>query len=144
MPDDEDSNPMLSSDFAWNLDRPERTQELFDRYDVQKAKRIITESPRPLEVIDLKESGDFFRDYLEGVKLKQDVDWTNVDTDFPVIVARSENGLFLIDGRHRMAKALENELDGVPAVYLTAAETALIHSTVGDAEQRAAADGEHR
>jgi hypothetical protein len=44
---------MMSSDFDWDLERAERTQELFDRYDVQKAKQIIADSPRPIEIIDL-------------------------------------------------------------------------------------------
>jgi hypothetical protein len=43
----EKGKPLMTSDFAWDMDRPERTQELFERYDIQKAKQIIVASPDP-------------------------------------------------------------------------------------------------
>jgi hypothetical protein len=114
---------MMSDDFDWDVDRPERTQELFERFDVQKAKQIIVASPRPVEMIDLKKHRAALQDYLDGVKLKDNVDWTQVDTALPVIFGQTPEGKSPIDGRHRIDKALRDQLEFLPAVFLTQDET---------------------
>lgn len=126
MVDGNEHHRLKSTDFDWDLDRPEYSQEVLDKYDVRKAKEIIAATTRPVEFIDLKLLANFFKDDLEGVKLEINRDWNKVDTTFPVIFAQTKNGKLLIDGRHRMYKALEHNLDKIPAVYLTEDETASI------------------
>ncbi len=126
----DEGKPLMSSDFAWDLNQPERTQELFERYDVHKAKQIIVAAPRPVEFDDLTKHGAVIADYLEGVKLKHDVDWDKVDISVPVIFVRTKGGKFAIDGRHRLAKALNDNLTSVPAFFLTEAETDSIRTTI--------------
>jgi hypothetical protein len=126
----EGDKPPMSSDFDWDVDRPERTQELFERYDVQQAKQIIVASPRPIELIDLTKHGAAIKDYLTGVKLKPDMDWQKVDIEIPVIFVRTKGGKFPIDGRHRLAKALDEGREAIPAEFLTTEETDAIHTTI--------------
>lgn len=121
---------MMSSDYTWDLSRPEASQELLERYDIQKAKTMIQASPRPIEFLDLERYGDFMRAYLDEVRLKQNVDWPNVDIAFPLIFGRNATGKFPIDGRHRLAKAFDEDALNVPFVCLTEEETESVRSGV--------------
>jgi hypothetical protein len=121
----------MSSDFDWDIDRNERTQELLEQYDVQRAKQFIKENPRPIEQLDLAKYRDFFTDYLEGVKFRDNADWAKVDTAVPIIFGRDEQGRkFPIDGRHRLKKALDDGLPTIPIVSLSKDETQSIRSGV--------------
>lgn len=130
MPNTGEMKSLMSSDFTWDLERPERTHELFERYDVQKAKQIIFADPRLVEFVDLKTHGLAIQDYLDSVKLKSDVDWDKIDVSFPAIFVRTASGRFPIDGRHRLAKALNDGTELVPVVYLTETETDSIRTAV--------------
>ncbi len=130
MPNTDEMKPLMSSDFTWDLDRPERTQELCERYDVQKAKQIIVADPRLVEFVDLKTHGAAVQDCLDGVKLKSDVDWAKIDVNFPSIFVRTASGKFPIDGRHRLAKALRDGIGAVPVVYLSETETDSIRTAI--------------
>jgi hypothetical protein len=125
----DDGKPLMSSDFTWDVDRPERTHELFDRYDVRKAKQILVASPRAVEFIDLKKHGAALQKWLEDLELKPNVDWDKIDVAVPVLFVRTTGGTFPIDGRHRLAKALKERHDFIAAVFLTLAETDSIHET---------------
>jgi hypothetical protein len=83
-----------------------------------------------VEFVDLKKYGAVIKDYLEGVKLKHDVDWDKVDVTVPVVFVSTKGGKFAIDGRHRLAKALKDAHDFVPVVFLTAEETDSIRTTI--------------
>jgi hypothetical protein len=120
---------LMTSDFTWDVDSPERTHELFERYDVRKAKQIIVASPRAVEFVDLKKHGAALREFLIGLTLKPDVDWTKIDVTVPVIFVRTQAGTFPIDGRHRLAKALNEHHEFIAAVFLSMAETDSIHET---------------
>jgi hypothetical protein len=113
-----------SDQYAWNLERPEQTQELLELYDIRCAKQCITQNPRPVELISLATYGKFFDDILEDVKLRQDIDWATVDIDLPLIFGREHGKKFPLDERHRLAKALRLGVEWVPAVFLTEKETA--------------------
>lgn len=118
-----DNSPQMSDQYDWDLERPEKSQEVLERFDVRLAKQIITKTPRPVESVDLQKYGDVFREYLEGVGIKPDVDWSTIDVDLPVIFIRTAEGKTPIDGRHRLAKALREGRDSIPAVLLTADES---------------------
>ena len=122
-------NTRMSSEFEWDVARNECTQELFEQYDVQGAKKFIKAGPRPVEQLDLVKYRDFFNDYLEEVRFRQGVDWAKVDTEVPIIFGRDQEGRkFPIDGRHRLKKALDDGLSTIPIVCLTKDETENIRS----------------
>jgi hypothetical protein len=121
--------PLMSSDFTWDVNTPERTHELFERYDVRKAKQIIVASPRAVDFVDLKKHGAAIRAFMDGLTLRNDVDWHKIDVTVPVIFVRTQAGTFAIDGRHRLAKALKERHDFIAAVFLTMEETDSIHET---------------
>jgi len=112
-----------------DVDSLERTHELFERYDVRKAKQIIVASPRAVEFVDLKKHGAAIHAFLEGLTLKHNVDWDKIDVTIPVIFVRAKDGAFAIDGRHRLAKALKERHESIAAVFLTMEETDSIHET---------------
>lgn len=124
-------NPMSSKDLEWDVDRPERSQELLEQFDIQKAKRFIAEGqPRPIASQNLDgKYREYFESYLEEVRFRPNVDWTHVDTNIPVIFGTESDGRKIpLDGRHRIAKALKDGLREIPVIYLTAAETEAIRS----------------
>ena len=115
--------PRMSDEYVWDLERPEMSQEVFERYDVRAAKRLISANPRSTEIIDLNKYRPVFEEYLAGVKLKDDIDWSLIDTSLPVIFTRTPEGKSPIDGRHRLAKALKDNEDHILGVFLTEEET---------------------
>lgn len=103
--------------------------EIFHYYggswDVRKAKRMIHQNPRPTIQFEAKnakyqiESGAIatYDKYLEMA-----------DTSVPIILISSKNadgstGYFPIDGWHRIRKAIENNIDFIPAYVLTIEES---------------------
>ncbi len=71
----------------------------------------------------------FFTDYLEGVRFRDNTDWTKVDISVPIIFGRDQQEKkFPIDGRHRLKKALDQALPTIPIVCLTKEETESIRS----------------
>lgn len=117
----------LSNDFEWDLERPERTVEFPHVYDVQKAKKIIVANPKPVQVIEMSKHGSSFKEYLGGVKLKGDADWSKVDAELPIIFGQTKaDGRFPIDGRHRLAKAIDEGRDHINGIILSEEETAEI------------------
>ncbi len=114
---------MLSSDFEWDLARAEQAVDFPEVYDVRKAKRIIVERPRPVEFLEMQRYAERFRAFLEGVRLRHNVNWEMIDTGIPLILGQSEGVKISIDGRHRMQRALDIKLTSVPAVILTEEET---------------------
>jgi hypothetical protein len=124
-------NTPMSSDFDWDVARNERTQELFEKYDVQGAKKFIKAGPRPVEQLDLVKYKAFFNDYLQEVQFRPNADWAKVDTAVPIIFGRDQEGRkFPIDGRHRLKKALDDGLPTIPIVCLTKDETESIRSGI--------------
>jgi hypothetical protein len=116
--------PIMSSEFKWDLERPEKTVECLEGiFDVQKAKNIIAQNPREVEDIDLVKHKDYFTSYLDEVKLKPNVNWETVDCSLPLIFVRLPQGKLQIDGKRRLKKAMDSGLESIPAVFLTLEET---------------------
>jgi hypothetical protein len=109
----------MSSDYEWNLARPERTVYGFQLYDIQKAKQIIVNAPRPVQAIDLEEHGEALQEFLDEVKFSATANWDSVNLDVPVIVIRNPEAQLVIDGRHRLRKALDERRPILNAIYLT-------------------------
>lgn len=114
-----------SDRFAWDTSRKERYFADGIVYDVQKAKEFIAAAPRAITKMDTKVYGASIEAWMKTATLKANVDWSKVDVRIPVILAQSERGIFPIDGRHRIRKAL-NERSAFYTVELTPEETSLI------------------
>jgi hypothetical protein len=123
-------NQPSSSDFDWDLARPERTIELLEIFDVQQAKKFIAQVPRPIGSQSLEgRYREYFQSYLEDVRFRQNADCEKVDTNVPVIFGVDTDGKKIpLDGRHRIAKALKDNLPAIPVVCLTPTETEAIRS----------------
>ena len=125
-----------SSEVEWLYDTDEMFEFVMSRYDVRKAKEIIHNNPRGVANMRLtgmtsiipkrhvkRDNGQFTMSPGIGV------DWGRIDTEIidittPVIVATAKNGSLLpIDGWHRIAKAMDQGIEVLPAVLLTREET---------------------
>ena len=122
----------MSNEYSWDLKRLEQTQEVLERFDIRAAKELLVKEPRRVELVRItSEVEGFFRVILKEVRLRDNTDWTQIDIGLPVIFGmESETGrLFTIDGRHRLARALELKVEWLPIITLTAEETAQIRIT---------------
>jgi|SRR5579864_1318641 len=130
--------PSITSDLDWDLDRQDAARD-FDagslrlaHYDLHQARELIRQVPRPIETLDLTRRGPALRSYLETVTLRPRHQWGDLDLSFPVLFGRDpENRMFPLDGRHRIALALEQGRDSLPVVFLSQEETAAIMSWIG-------------
>jgi hypothetical protein len=115
---------MSSSAYEWDVVKPERWgNTLLGVFDVRKAKEIIAANPRPVREINIAGCAKAHED----VKIRDGTaENPAIDLDVPVIVVSTEYGPAIIDGWHRVAKALANGREVLNAVDLTADETALI------------------
>jgi len=107
----------MSNDFEWIIEEDgfEWFSDNGTRYDVQVAKQIIIDQPREIVRVPVC---DFVEDTIPN---EQD---HTVDLEVPVIVAtRPDGDLVLIDGLHRLSKALFYQISTLPAVILTIDET---------------------
>lgn len=115
-------NPELSSrDFTW-LDHP---QEVFmflaSQWDVNKAKQIIRQTPRPVKTLSLGSVMDLVGEWVRiNPKTVQRADPTH-----PIIVAAMPDnaGTMIIDGWQRIARLRELGINMAPAVLLTVEES---------------------
>jgi len=115
---------MFSGDYEWDVEKPEKWgNTALGLFDVRKAKEIIVASPRPVRDINI--SGCVRA--LDDVKIRPGTeDDPGVELDVPVIVAHTKLGPAIIDGWHRVAKALAVGQNVLNAVDLTEEETAQI------------------
>jgi len=93
-------------------------------WDVRQAKKIIQETPRTIEEVNIEGT-----DFLTGIKrggATIAIDKTaaeKADTDIPIIGFKDEDGNFFpIDGWHRVFKARKAGATTLPAIVLTESE----------------------
>ena len=109
-----------SSDWIW---KP--TGEDFDLaghiFNVDKAKRLITKSPRSVEPIRVEDFAPYLVDEIVRVRAAGSKKY---QLDVPVIVGTMKSGRrILLDGWHRLRKAMDTGIAELPAVILTHEET---------------------
>lgn len=125
----------MSSEIDWDTETQERYHFLAACFDVRKAKRLIVKKPRKIQRTDIT----CFRKRIFRDKLNEDgskticifhaLDWQKIDSDdavdlkIPIILATLEDDHWPIDGYHRIALALEKNIDELPCVVLTEKET---------------------
>ena len=112
--------PILSSAWEWV-----ENEEVFETdgfaFDVDKSKRFIRRTPRPIVTILVADYSGLFEaipvnlDHPKGV---------NYDLALPLIMVTMRNGgRLLIDGWHRLDQAVKKGIETLPAVILTREET---------------------
>lgn len=110
----------LSSEWTW---RPDLQDFEFAGhfFNLDKAKRLIILHPRPIEMISVEEYGAMLTDQIIRVKAASS---TKYKLDVPIIVGTLKSGRRLVmDGWHRLRKALDSGVRELPAVILTGEET---------------------
>ena len=114
---------MNSKECLWRY-REERFRFIASMFDVDAAKRILAKHGRESKRFDVSKLFEWV-----GTEKEQGligVDWKvaeGVDLDFPVILITMEPGPFLIDGWHRVAKAMLTSTTTIDGFLLTAAES---------------------
>lgn len=104
---------------------PEFFLFMFATFDVREAKRLITANPRAPEMVRTS----VLRPFLvhDGGHVIVDDDRVEsdpmIDVSVPLIVATLDTSCLPIDGWHRVAKAIVEGIDELPALYLTREET---------------------
>ena len=115
-----------SYEIVWKYYEDEYFSFLGEVWSVSKAKQILIKKPREIVHIDPKLFepliGGFtsFGTIRMGVGIDRNKLSSNkIDLSIPVIIVEKDNGKhMLIDGWHRLAKALNNKLKQLPAVVL--------------------------
>ena len=122
----------MTSDFEWNI-TTEFYNFLWGRWNVMQAKEILIAKPREVVEYDLtqlegyvkrpKKDGQFSAGHV--------IDWDKIDTGtvdtlFPLIGATLNEGPWIIDGWHRMAKGFEMGQSIFPVALLDKEESDLI------------------
>lgn len=91
-------------------------------FNLDKAKKIITKRPRPVETMQVDEFAYMLIDAIIRVKAATSPKYK---LDVPVIIGTLTSGRrLLLDGWHRLRKALDTKVKELPAVILTREETA--------------------
>lgn len=122
----EEKKPVMTSDFDWKSIPQVRCGVL-----VSKVTDFLTANPRQVVDMDLREwkveqnrgtSAVVHRTGLANGFRPDNLPKT-VEGTIPVLVGMGNSRLFLIDGAHRIAKALSEDRQSMPAVILTEEET---------------------
>lgn len=104
-----------SSEFEWH-----DTKEVYDilaaRFDVNAARRLIERRPREVIDIDVSKAPADLHRITDERKAKADL-------SFPLILITTPEGLWVIDGWHRIAKAQAEGIRLLPGVVLTMKES---------------------
>lgn len=126
-----------SEQIAWDVESEEEFRLFESTWDVREAKRIIKNAPRKILPVKAVEWEQLLQKSV-GNKLRIgiSIDWDRVkkepksiDLQIPLILGdrgKPETTVFVLDGWHRIARAAEEKIDFLPAVLLTAEETASI------------------
>ena len=116
----------------WNTDRAEIFRLLWSRWDIRKAKQILAATPsRVVRTCEVKPFESTISRRLESgaITIGVRVDWDRVQHDatidltVPIILGTLEDADLLLDGYHRVAKALRTRVATLPCVVLTRDET---------------------
>lgn len=114
---------LQSDTFDWQPRLSERALLGSMVFDIAKAKELIKATPHPVEEKPLSTFKPAY--YLLSIK----IDWEKAkttDLKFPVIAAIIDNQPTIIDGWHRYASALKQNLPTLPTVMLTPEELAQV------------------
>jgi hypothetical protein len=94
-------------------------------WDVRKAKRILYQNPRPLDSFNVSSAASLLG---SGMIAVGNTDKANIKD--PIIMVTlsvgGESGVLPIDGWHRIKKALETNVQDLPAYVLTAEESIIV------------------
>ncbi len=129
-----------SSTLVWDF-KNERFIYAFDAWNVDRAKQLIKDRPRPIRHLNIEPFQELLsppgKIRLFGVA----VNWKKarsdaVDMDTPLITAYGSMGKIPIDGWHRIAKALLEGLNELPCVALTKEESKQVHTYTGPARKK--------
>lgn len=122
-----DATPKMTCDYDWK-----RINQCRSFHDVAVAIEIIRRAPRTVERLPLAEwfcgttdHGTPFVSCKGGIDVgyKADNLPTELSTIHPVLLGSIGGRTFVIDGAHRLAKAVLSRTTAIPAVRLTEAET---------------------
>jgi hypothetical protein len=119
------------SSSAWAWTENPRTRECHEfagnRWDVDRAKRILGKSPREVHESSILPWVEYLMDGL--IHVEGETASSRFKLDVPIIVGILPSGRkMLLDGWHRVKKAHREGKPTLPTVYLTSAETLKIHS----------------
>jgi hypothetical protein len=116
-----------SDGYSWDVERPEKWVNGGRVFDVRRAKQIISRAPREVRLVDVESIRKRFEPGRVGVDMAE-IDRLPIDLDFPLILVPEGEGVLIIDGWHRVAKAISNQIATLRAVWLTEAEKEAIVS----------------
>ena len=127
---------MKIDSIKWETNKPEFFSFIGQGFDVTKAKQILSNKGSvEIDTLDLENLRDFVK--IPGQKNKSvllcsvvEIDWNriynddSIDLTVPVIVANNKyGGVVVIDGWHRVGKAIINGLTELPCVVLSKKES---------------------
>ena len=93
-------------------------------WDIQKAKQIIQDSPRNVEIFDVEGGKYFIKHGL--IQVKKSIS-EKADLSAPLIAMQGKDGQWMvIDGWHRIKKALDSGVKELPMYKLTESESILV------------------
>jgi hypothetical protein len=129
-----------SATIVWDF-KLERFRLLFDLWNVDRAKQIVKDKPRPINEIALEPFRRFIGKPGQVVFVGVAVDWkkargASINLDDPLLLAYGSIGLFPIDGWHRIAKGLLLGRKTLPYVKLTKEESKRVHTYTGRRRRR--------
>jgi hypothetical protein len=110
-----------SDGYSWDAERPEKWVNGDRVFDVRRAKQLILRTPREVKLVDVASIEKRFEPTLVGVDLAE-IGQLPIDLGFPLILVPEGEGVLIIDGWHRVAKAIEQRVATLRAVWLTVAE----------------------
>ncbi len=110
---------MRTDELFWDVSNGEEIfQFLATMWDINQVKQLIIDDPREVKSVSVPE----LRNFASLVRTDKDRA-AEADLNHPIIVARFNQGYIPIDGYHRIRRALDEGLDSLPAVFLTAQES---------------------
>ncbi len=129
-----------SSTLVWDF-KNERFIYAFDEWNVDRAKQIIKEHPRPIRTLNIEPFQELLCTPGKVRAFGVAVNWKKagsdqVNLDDPVLTAYGSMGKIPIDGWHRIAKALLKGRKELPWVALTKEESKQVHTYTGPARKK--------
>ena len=129
-----------SSTLTWRL-KGEVFRLVGEVWDVDAAKRIVRDRPRPIRQLNIAKFRDLIgapgQVYVFGIRIVWDKALSgNVNLEDPIIVAYGRRERFPIDGWHRIARALWDGIKTLPYVGLTKEESKRVYKYTGRKRRR--------
>lgn len=124
----EKAKVQYSNDLSWQLQKEGEIfcwNELF--WDIDGAKRILQTIPHIVIEMDIN---TVLTNWKDTEKLIDPDNLEQADFLFPTIVGWEDGKLLIIDGWHRVYKALKHGVNRIPVVVLTPEESANLKHTL--------------